>query len=112
MEALMDLVAASLARNGIECPPSDFRVGVEGEPRPTHVGAEPALSLSKGALTCPAEQTGAPVKPGVGLAGCESSAPVGSGGNAQSPVQMATAHNPIALPEHNYRKSLQGDPAP
>ena len=97
MEALMDLVAASLARNGIECPPSDLRLGVEGEPRPTHVGAKPALSLSKGTLTCPAEQ---------------SSAQVGTGGNALPPVQIVTAHNPIALPEHNYQKSLQGDPAP
>jgi hypothetical protein len=67
MEALMDLVAASLARNGIECPPSDFRVGVEGEPRPTHVGAEPALSLSKGAPTCLAEQSSEelPTEPGI-----------------------------------------------
>ena len=42
---------------------------------PTHVGAEPALSLPKGALTYPAERTGAPGKPGFGLTGWRSSAP-------------------------------------
>ena len=39
-----------------------------------HGGAEPALSLSKRALTRPAERTGAPVKPGFGLTGWRSSA--------------------------------------
>ena len=91
MEALMDLVAASFARNGIECPPSEYRLG-EGR---TRVSAEPTPSMSKGALNHTADQ---------------GSAPAGSTGNSQSTVQMA--QSPIALPEHNYRKSLQGDPAP
>jgi hypothetical protein len=62
MENLIELVAASFARHGIESPrPAERRV-----PSPVPV------------------QTAAQI----------------------APVE------PIALPEHNYRKSLQGDPAP
>jgi hypothetical protein len=57
MEDLMNLVAASFARHGIEC-----QVG------------DPQLVERR----------------------------------ASSPVQA----EPTALPEHNFRKSLQGDPAP
>ena len=71
MEQLMELVAASLARNGIECPPS----GSVWRPVPAPVQAERSSAVA-----------------------------------AQS--QTARPVEPITLPEHNYRKSLQGDPAP
>jgi hypothetical protein len=66
MEDLMELVAASFARHGIECPAVDSRL-VERR--------------------------------------------------ASSPVSLITvalggALEPTAIPDHNYRKSLQGDPAP
>jgi len=57
MEDLMELVSASFARYGIECP--------GGEAKPVEK-------------------------------------------RASSPVPVA----PAELPEHNYRKRLQGDPAP
>ena len=63
MEGLIELVAASFARHGIECPADVSPAG----PVPT----QPAQA------TRPAEP-------------------------------LLTA----ALPEHNFRKSLQGDPAP
>jgi hypothetical protein len=66
MEDLMELVAASFARHGIECPVGDSR------------------SVERRATS-----------------------PV--------PVMAAVLGSPIeptALPDHNYRKSLQGDPAP
>jgi hypothetical protein len=63
MESLIELVAASLARHGIECP--------DGVSRPAW------------------RQT-------------------------NSPLQASTKPlpEPTALPEHNYRKILDGDPAP
>jgi hypothetical protein len=66
MEELMELVAASFARNGIECPQD--------------------LPRSCG--------DGAPPRPG----------------EAQ-PRHHAT-HIASTLPEHNYRKMVQGDPSP
>ena len=59
MEDLMELVAASFARHGIECPAIDSRL-VEKR----------VLAPARSVL------------------------------------------EPTAIPDHNYRKSLQGDPAP
>lgn len=64
MEGLIELVAASFARHGIECPADD-------SPSTGPVPTKPAQAIR------PAE-----------------------------PILTA------ALPEHNFRKSLQGDPAP
>ena len=66
MEDLMELVAASFARHGIECPAGDSQL-IE-------------------------RRTSSPVRIETAALGC-------------SP-------EPTALPEHNFRKSLQGDPAP
>jgi hypothetical protein len=71
MEGLIELVAASFARNGIECPDGDSQLA-----RPKSVqttSAQPKLA-----------QTMRPAEP-----------------------TLATA-----LPEHNYRKGPQADPAP
>lgn len=76
MEALMNLVAASFARHGIECPASES----EG--------------IAAGVVICPAEQSAA------------------LGRTHVNSVLPANGPNPVAFPEHNYRKSLQGDPAP
>jgi len=59
MEDLMELVAASFARHGIECPAIDSRLVEKRVPTPARSVLEPT-----------------------------------------------------AIPDHNYRKSLQGDPAP
>jgi hypothetical protein len=59
MEDLMELVAASFARHGIECPAIDTRLVEKRVPTPARAVLEPT-----------------------------------------------------AIPDHNYRKSLQGDPAP
>jgi hypothetical protein len=64
MEGLIELVAASFARHGIECPAPDSK-------------------SAWGRETSPAQAD-----------------------RSSSPVE------PTALPEHNFRKSLQGDPAP
>jgi hypothetical protein len=64
MEGLIELVAASFARHGIECPTGDSQP------------ARPVPTMSAQSIR-PAEPT------------------------------LTTA-----LPEHNFRKSLQGDPAP
>jgi hypothetical protein len=66
MEDLIELVAASFARHGIECPTGDNHQVERRAPSPVNVATA--------ALGCPPE--------------------------------------PTALPEHNFRKSLQGDPAP
>jgi hypothetical protein len=65
MEELIELVAASLARHGVECPAEDSK----------HVWGR-ATSSSR-----------------------------------PDPGQR-TQPEPTALPEHNFRKNLQGDPAP
>jgi hypothetical protein len=77
MEGLMNLVAASFARHGIECPASD-------------------PSADAGAV-CPTDDG-----PGIGRA------------TVNSVLAAPTTHapNPVTFPEHNYRKRLQGDPAP
>jgi hypothetical protein len=64
MESLKELVAASFARHGIECPAGDSQWVRPTQPKQVQMipPAEPALTA--------------------------------------------------ALPEHNYRKRLQGDPAP
>jgi hypothetical protein len=74
MEGLIELVAASFARHGIECPAGDSQLA-----RPVQTkSAQPRLIETKSAQAVrPAEPT------------------------------LTTA-----LPEHNFRKSLQGDPAP
>ncbi len=69
MEGLIELVAASFARHGIECPGADLR------------SAGPASASPIEAMT-------------------------------NSVVQPAQASLSVALPEHNFRKSQQGDPAP
>jgi hypothetical protein len=60
MESLIELVAASFARHGIECPADNSQLA-----RPT-----------------------------------------------AQPIRPAEPILTTALPEHNFRKSLQGDPAP
>ncbi len=83
MEGLIELVAASFARHGIECPAGDSRF-VWGR-----------------ALPPQAEQSSAVV-----------------GGHSHAGPAAAQAIHPAeptpttTLPEHNFRKSLQGDPAP
>jgi hypothetical protein len=96
MEGLIELVAASFARHGIECPANDSQF-VWGRP------PSPA----------PAERAETRIKPGVGLtegsnpaAACDHSDTALAEGHTPAPAE------PTALPEHNYRKSLQGDPAP
>jgi hypothetical protein len=64
MEGLIELVAASFARHGIECPAGDSPLA-----RPVQTTSAPAVRPAEPTLT-------------------------------------------TALPEHNFRKSLQGDPAP
>ncbi|MGB7151470.1 MAG: hypothetical protein WBD45_20090 [Terriglobales bacterium] len=76
----MNLVAASFARHGIECPASDSEVGI-----------------SAGLVICPGEQGAAVDRAAV---------------NSVLAAPTAHAPNPITFPEHNYRKRLQGDPAP
>jgi hypothetical protein len=77
MEELMNLVAASFARHGIDCPASDSQA-----------------DISVGLVICPGEKNAA------------------VGRTAENSASTAPGPNPIAFPEHNYRKSLQGDPAP
>lgn len=71
MEDLIELVAASFARHGIECPAGDNQQMERRAPSPVSVSS---VNTATPALGCPPE--------------------------------------PTALPEHNFRKSLQGDPAP
>jgi hypothetical protein len=71
MEDLMELVAASFARYGIECPAGNAM-------------SDDAKSVER--------RTSLPVHVEVATPGCPA--------------------EPTALPEHNYRKHLQGDPAP
>ena len=78
MEDLIELVAASFARHGIECPPGDSQSKWKSAVAPIHVG------------------TAASGQSNSGLASAQTA----------RPAELA------ALPEHNYRKSLQGDPAP
>jgi hypothetical protein len=70
MEDLIELVAASFARHGIQCP--------QDPPIPT------SSSCGDGALPRPGEAEPRP----------------------------QTALFAAALPEHNYRKMVQGDPSP
>jgi hypothetical protein len=66
MEDLMEIVSASFARYGIECP--------NGDPKPVERRASSPIDDEVAALGRPSR--------------------------------------PTELPEHNYRKRLQGDPAP
>ncbi len=79
MESLIELVAASFARHGIECPANGSQFVRGRMPSPAHAGTA--------APNCPPERSSAVAGP------------------AESPLTTA-------LPEHNYRKSSQGDPAP
>ncbi|HSZ61289.1 MAG TPA: hypothetical protein VK828_05810 [Terriglobales bacterium] len=74
----MNLVAASFARHGIECPVSDSKADA-------------------GVVVCPSDE----------------SVEVGRA-TVNSVLAAPTTHvpNPVTFPEHNYRKRLQGDPAP
>jgi hypothetical protein len=78
MEDLMEIVAASFARHGIECPFVD--------PRLVERRASSPVQAERGA--------------------------VAAGNAVYAGAQTTTLIEPTALPEHNYRKSLQGDPAP
>jgi hypothetical protein len=75
MESLIELVAASFARHGIECPAGDSRPVWGRAPSQACVGTAPAVSELAVAV---------------------------------SPEPLLTT----TLPEHNYRKGSQGDPAP
>ncbi len=92
MESLIELVAASFARHGIECPAADSQLvwGRATSPVQAHVGV--------GALTCPAERSPA-------VAGGQST-------TAFALAQTTRPAEPTALPEHNYRRSPQGDAVP
>jgi hypothetical protein len=72
MEGLMELVAASLARHGIECPVVGDAKFVERR----------------------------------------SSSPVQGERNSELTTAPSESLAVTTLPDHNYRKSLQGDPAP
>jgi hypothetical protein len=69
MEGLIELVAASFARHGIECPAGDLQLARPAQPRLVDTKSAQAMRPTEHNLT-------------------------------------------TALPDHNYRKSLQGDPAP
>jgi hypothetical protein len=75
MESLIELVAASFARHGIECPAGDSQPVWGRAPSQACVGTAAAVSEPAAAV---------------------------------SPEPPLTT----TLPEHNYRKSQQGDPAP
>lgn len=83
MEDLIELVAASFARHGIECPANGSQF----------MSRRPPVQRATAAPGCLAER---------------SSAAVSELTTAVSPEPPLTT----TLPEHNYRKSSQGDPAP
>ena len=85
MESLIELVAASFARHGIECPADDSQ--------PLWGQAPSQACVGTAAPSCSAER---------------SSAAVSELTVAMSPEPPLTA----TLTDHNYRKSSQGDPAP
>ncbi len=78
MEGLMNLVAASFVRHGIECPASDSKADA-------------------GVVICPAHESAALDRATM---------------NSVLAAPATHAINPVMFPEHNYRKRLQGDPAP
>ncbi len=84
MESLIELVAASFARHGIECPAGDSRLVWGRAPSP--VQAEQSSAVA-----------GSHSNPGFAMA---------------QAIHAAEPPLATALPEHNFRKSLQGDPAP
>jgi hypothetical protein len=90
MEGLKELVAASFARYGIECPEGDSQFVWGRAPSPVHVGTA--------ALGCPAERS--------------SAAACGHSDSRSATAQTASPTEPTALLEHNFRKSRQGDPVP
>jgi hypothetical protein len=91
MEDLIELVAASLARNGIECP-SD----------PTLVWGRPSscvqVHAESDAFTCSPERGSATDDNSVSVQAIK-----------DRPTEPALI---APFPEHNFRKNLQGDPAP
>jgi hypothetical protein len=88
MEGLKELVSASFARHGIECPAGDSKLA---EKRAT-------VRVGTAAVGGPAERSSA-----------AASDPTNAGYAAAQTTRLA---EPATLPDHNYRKSLQGDPAP
>jgi hypothetical protein len=84
MEGLIELVAASFARHGIDCPAADSRFVWGRAPSPVH--AERSSAAANGHSKS-------------GFAIAESARPA-------EPTLIT------ALPEHNYRKGPQADPAP
>ena len=92
MEGLIEIVAASFARHGIECPAADSQL-VWG-PAPSQACPEPSRSVQ-------AER---------------SSAVACSQGNSGLAIDQAIrpAEPPLtsALPDRNYRESSQADPTP
>jgi len=73
VEGLIELVAASFARHGIDCPGEDLRSAGSRSAALAELPAEPMTNTA---------------------------------------VQPAEARLSAVLPEHNFRKGLQGDPAP
>jgi hypothetical protein len=90
MEGLIELVAASFARHGIECPIAD---SVRG-PEPSRACPEPSRRVQVERSSLGAD----------------------SHSNSEFAVAQSARHAEPAftasLPEHNYRRSLQSDPAP
>ena len=92
MDGLIELVAASFARHGIECPAGDSKLVW---------GRAPSRAFPERSRRVQAEQSSA--------AACGHSLVVPAVAQAIHPAAPAFT---TALPDHNYRKSLQGDPAP
>jgi len=84
MEGLIELVAASFARHGIESPAADSQLVERRASSP--VQAERSSAAHHG----------------------HSNSELG----VAQPARPAEHNLTTALPDHNYRKSLQGDPAP
>jgi|HubBroStandDraft_1064217.scaffolds.fasta_scaffold105620_2 hypothetical protein len=86
MEDLFELVVASFARHGIESQAGDS----QRVPSPASVGTA--------ALLCPVERS-------LAVAG-------GQSNPGYAIAQTMRPAEPTELPEHNYRKTMQADPAP
>jgi hypothetical protein len=84
MDGLIELVAASFARHGIECPVGDSQFVWGRATSPVQAGHSSAAASHQG----------------------------NSGSGVAQPIRRAAPALTTALPEHNFRKSLQDDPAP
>jgi hypothetical protein len=69
-----------------------------------------ADSFARHGIECPASNSNDGVRAGVVI--CPGEQGAAAGRTTANSVVTAHGPNPVALPEHNYRKSLQGDPAP